>query len=200
MCQILALSVYGLSEVQRMVLDVILLVLLFASLLVGLFLATLGLPGPVIAGVVAAIYVALSSKPVFGWTAVIIFLIAGVAAEAFEFASTYWGAKAFGRSSRSTAWAAFIGGLVGGAFGTLGLPIAFLGTLVGSLAGTFLAALLVEAKNQPRKGAKAGLGALLGRIVAFIVKAWIILAFSLFIIWKLLFPHGMPDIFQASPL
>ncbi len=180
-----------------MVLDIILLVLVFASLVVGFFLSTFGLPGPIVAGIAAALYVAFSSNPVLSWTAVIIFLIAGAAAEVFESTSTYWGAKAFGRSSGSTAWAAFIGGIVGGVLGTLGIPIAFLGTFVGSLAGTFLAAFLVEAKNQPRKGAKAGLGALLGRIIGFVVKAWLILGFFLFIVWKLLFPQGMPDVLPA---
>jgi len=146
----------------------LLLLALFCAL--AAFSLILGLPGTF-----ALVGIAL----VYGWATGFVGVTGGViawlfglalAAEGFEFASTVL-ANGSQRPSRRVAVSALLGAVVGGLVGT---PFLFgVGSLIGALAGAFGgAALASTAEGQTAAGAMAaGVAAMRGRLLGFIVKA-----------------------------
>jgi hypothetical protein len=143
-------------------------ILLGVSILAGLLLIPLGLPGlwVMVAGVLA-----------FGWLtdfrSVGVWTIALVVGLAFagELLETWIGfrfAKAYG-GSRAAGWGALIGGVAGA---LVGVPIPLIGSVIGAFAGSFLGAALFEyaRQQQPDVAARAGWGAVLGRAAAAAAK------------------------------
>src|SRR6266550_322129 len=77
-------------------------------------------------------------------------------------------AKRYGGSTRS-GWGALLGGLVGA---VIGVPVAIVGSVIGAFLGSFLGAAVFELSYSRHAGvaARAGWGAVMGRIAAAAVK------------------------------
>jgi uncharacterized protein YqgC (DUF456 family) len=144
------------------------LVLLIALSLAGLAMIPLGLPGlwVMVAGILA-----------YGWLtgfhSVGVVMIAIVLGIAFlgEIIDNWLGfryAKRYGGSTRS-GWGALVGGLVGA---VVGVPVAVIGSVIGAFLGSFIGAALFEFTYSRHTGvaARAGWGAVMGRIAAAAVK------------------------------
>jgi len=144
------------------------LVLLIALSLAGLAMIPLGLPGlwVMVAGILA-----------YGWLtgfhSVGVAMIAIVLGIAFlgEIIDNWLGfryAKRYGGSTRS-GWGALVGGVVGA---IIGVPVAVIGSVIGAFLGSFIGAALFEYTYSRHTGvaARAGWGAVMGRIAAAAVK------------------------------
>jgi len=136
--------------------------------LVGLAMIPLGLPG---------LWVMVGGILVYGWLTgfrtVSVVMIAIVLAIAFlgEIIDNWLGfrfAKRYGGSTRS-GWGALLGGLVGA---VIGVPIAIIGSVIGAFLGSFIGAAVFELSYSRHAGvaARAGWGAVMGRIAAAAVK------------------------------
>jgi len=97
-----------------------------------------------------------------GWNFVLIATAITALVYVFEFLSGWWGAKRFGASWKG-ALGAFIGGIAGAVF--FSLP----GLILGPIAGAVLFELL-NFRTLPEAG-KAGLGTIVGGLLAFALKA-----------------------------
>jgi uncharacterized protein YqgC (DUF456 family) len=77
-------------------------------------------------------------------------------------------AKRYGGSTRS-GWGALIGGLVGA---VIGVPVAVIGSVIGAFVGSFIGAAVFEFTYSRHTGvaARAGWGAVMGRVAAAAVK------------------------------
>ena len=163
--------------------ETFLIIFLILFELVGIFLAVIGLPGPLFASVFCTVYVLLSADPVISPGHIIIFLGISIFSEVFDVVSSYIGAKKFGKASTLAGISSIIFGLLFAVIGTFAIPIPVVGTIIGALAGTFLGAFGVEALKDKRKGLKVAFGAMLARLFAMILKiafAVFILAFTIF--------------------
>jgi len=151
------------------VLHVFLLVLLHVVVLAGLFAVVLGLSGNFILLGLALLVAAVGKFQHFAvW---LWFLLLGLAVlgEIVESLLGVAAARGFG-ASRWGMIGAFVGGLLGAALGTAWIPV--LGSLIGAFAGAFAGAFLGEilGGQTTRKGARAGLGAFLGKVAATAFK------------------------------
>jgi uncharacterized protein len=118
------------------------------------------------------------------WVFLVVILIILLAAELIEFLSGMIGARKFG-ASKTAAWAAIGGTIIGGIVGIPPITLVTLGMdhLLAAVAGAYLAAWFVELlKKRPLKEASlAALGAALGRGTGLVAKigagilAWAIL-------------------------
>ena len=136
--------------------------------LVGLAMIPLGLPG---------LWVMVGGILAYGWLTgfrtVSVVMIAIILAIAFlgEIIDNWLGfrfAKRYGGSTRS-GWGALLGGLVGA---VIGVPVAIVGSVIGAFLGSFLGAAVFELSYSRHAGvaARAGWGAVMGRIAAAAVK------------------------------
>ncbi len=148
--------------------DALAIVILATTVLIGLSLIPLGLPG---------LWVMVGGILVYGWLtsfrSVSVALIAIVLALAFlgEIIESWIGfryAKRYGGSSRS-GWGALIGGLVGA---VIGVPVAVVGSVIGAFVGAFIGAALFEYTYSRHAGVatRAGWGAVVGRAAAAAAK------------------------------
>jgi uncharacterized protein len=144
------------------------IVLLIGLGLAGLAMIPLGLPG---------LWVMVGGILAYGWLtgfrSVGVVMIAIVLGIAFlgEIIDNWLGfrfAKRYGGSTRS-GWGALIGGLVGA---VIGVPVAIIGSVLGALLGSFIGAAVFELTYSRHAGvaARAGWGAVMGRIAAAAVK------------------------------
>ena len=135
---------------------------------VGLAMIPLGLPG---------LWVMVGGILAYGWLTefrtVSVVMIAIILALAFvgEIIDNWLGfrfAKRYGGSTRS-GWGALLGGLVGA---VIGVPVAIVGSVIGALLGSFIGAAVFELSYSRQAGvaARAGWGAVMGRIAAAAVK------------------------------
>ena len=127
----------------------------------------------------------------YGWwtdftrvSAVPIVIVVALAAlaEVAEFLLGGRYARKYG-GGRRAGYGAVLGGIVGA---VLGLPIPLLGSVFGALLGSFAGAMLLELTTGRGTGvaARAGWGALIGRVVATAMKAAVgvvIAVFTLFV-------------------
>lgn len=144
--------------------------LLAATLVGGLVLVPLGLPGLWIMLGAALVYWVVVPT---GGVGLVTFLIAAalvIVAEVLEFTIAGRYTKQYGGSRRAS-WGAIIGGIAGA---LVGVPVPVIGSLIGAFVGAFVGAYLGErtvhrdARNDPTKVAK---GALIGRAVAAAAKS-----------------------------
>ncbi len=144
-------------------------ILLCLTMLVGLVMTPLGLPGNWVIFGCAIIYGFATRWTKFQWPFLLLLLIAAAVGEIMEALSSAIGAKKFGASTGATV-AAIVGSIVGLSVGTGVLPI--VGTLVGALAGAFLGAFFYEyiRLRDSQQALRAGTGAFLGRTAAAVVK------------------------------
>jgi uncharacterized protein YqgC (DUF456 family) len=136
--------------------------------LAGLAMIPLGLPG---------LWVMVGGILAYGWLtgfrSIGVTTIASVLGIAFlgEVIDNWLGfryAKRYGGSTRS-GWGALLGGLVGA---VIGVPIAIIGSVSGAFLGSFIGAALFEYSYSRHTGvaARAGWGAVMGRVAAAAVK------------------------------
>ena len=144
------------------------IVILGVTALIGLALIPLGLPG---------LWVMVGGVLAYGWLTgfrtMSVATIAVVLAIAFlgEIIESWLGfrfAKRYGGSSRS-GWGALIGGLVGA---VIGVPVAIIGSVIGAFLGSFIGAALFEFSYSRHAGVatRAGWGAVVGRAAAAAAK------------------------------
>ena len=144
------------------------IVLLIALSVIGLALIPLGLPG---------LWIMVGGILAYGWLTgfrsvgvIMIAIVLGIAFFA-EIVDNWLGfrfAKRYGGSTRS-GWGALLGGLVGA---VIGVPIALIGSVIGAFVGSFIGAALFELSFSRHAGvaARAGWGAVMGRVAAAAVK------------------------------
>ena len=148
--------------------DLLAISILIATVVIGLCLIPLGLPG---------LWVMVGGILAYGWLtdfrSVGVAMIAIVLALAFlgEIIESWVGfryAKRYGGSSRS-GWGALIGGLVGA---VIGVPVAVIGSVIGAFLGSFIGAALFEYTYSRHVGVatRAGWGAVVGRAAAAALK------------------------------
>jgi len=146
--------------------EVLALVLLLVSSVIGLFLIPLGLPGlwVMLLGLIG--YGALTDFRTVGIGTMGIALALAFVGEVVESWVGFKYARKYG-GSRRAGWGAVIGGLVG-AFA--GIPIPVIGSIIGSFLGSFVGAAIFEFTRSPERAAGAGWGALIGRVIATALK------------------------------
>jgi uncharacterized protein YqgC (DUF456 family) len=165
-------------------LDIVLYVLLLLISLAAVALNVVSLPGNWV--ILAA---ALGLSIYHGgrnphWGVLLVILVVLVAAEVLELISGLIGTRKFG-GSKTAAWAAVGGAMIGGLVGVPPLTVPLLGIdhLVMAVVGAFAAAWIVELlkKKQMKEALLAALGAALGRGAGLAAKigaglmAWFIL-------------------------
>jgi uncharacterized protein YqgC (DUF456 family) len=144
------------------------IVILAVTALIGLALIPLGLPG---------LWIMVGGVLAYGWLTG--FRTVGVATIAIVLGIAFFGeiieswlgfrfAKRYGGSSRS-GWGALVGGLVGA---VIGVPIAIIGSVVGAFLGSFIGAALFEFSysRHAAVATRAGWGAVVGRAAAAAAK------------------------------
>ena len=134
-------------------------------LAIALLLVPLGLPGVWLMVAMLGGWALLGQV---GWLLVLAALALAAVAEALEWVLVARLNLRYG-GSRPAFWGAVVGGLVGV---LVGAPIPVVGPVVAGFLGTFAGAALVTfATTRDAAGAgRVGLGALLGRILAAVVK------------------------------
>ena len=142
---------------------------LCVSMLIGLAITPLGLPGNWIILACAVVYGFATHWAKFGWLFVVSLAVAAVVGEIIEALSAALGAKSYGASTGATI-AAVAGSIAGLIAGSGIAPI--IGTIIGAFAGAFLGAFLYEyvRLKDPHQSFRAGMGAFLGRTAAVIAK------------------------------
>lgn len=143
-------------------------VLFLVSVVAGLVLTPLGLPG---------LWVMVAGVLTYGWltdfctvSVGIIALVVGLAflGEVLEYWVGFRYTKKYG-GSKSAGWGALLGGIVGA---IVGVPVPVLGSVIGAFIGSFAGAVLFEwlgSRHGPT-AVRAGWGALVGRGVSAALK------------------------------
>jgi uncharacterized protein len=142
--------------------------LLIVMGVVGLAMIPLGLPGlwVMVLGIIG--YGWLTGFHSVGIVTIASVLLLALLGEILDNWLGFRFARRYGGSPRS-GWGALVGGLVG-AF--IGVPIAIIGGVIGAVIGSFVGAALFELTYSRHAGtaARAGWGAVLGRVAAAAVK------------------------------
>jgi len=145
-------------------------ILLYLFLLGGLLSIVFALPGTAIIAGVAFIYALLTHFDKLGLNPLLLIAFIAVVAELLEFLAGAAGASKFGASR----WG-MLGAVVGAITGAILMaPLFFgLGALLGAIAGAFTGSFLLEylsGKNLT-EALQAGVGSLLGRVAAIVIKS-----------------------------
>jgi len=150
-------------------LHMIAMTLLFLTLLLGLALVPLGLPGLwVMLGATLVYWIVVPAGSIGGITFGVLAALV-VVAEVLEFTISGRYARKYG-GSRRAGWGAIVGGIVGA---VIGVPLPIIGSMVGAFAGAFAGALVAEltvARETRGEPIRVATGALIGRVVAAATK------------------------------
>ena len=140
-------------------------VLALVAMVFCLFLIPLGLPG---LWIMLAILAVGALSGALGWGLVILLALVAAFAELLEFIAVKRMSARYG-GTRKAFWGALAGGLIGA---VVGAPVPIIGSLVAGLVGTFAGAAFVTWLDVKDLGpaARVGVGALLGRSIAAVVK------------------------------
>ncbi len=142
--------------------------LFVVSVLAGLVMTPLGLPG---------LWVIVAGLLTYGWltdfrsvSVGVIALVVGLAflGEVLEYWVGFRYTKLYG-GSKSAGWGALLGGIAGA---IVGVPVPVLGSVIGAFLGSFAGAVLFEwlrTRHAPA-AVRAGWGALVGRAVSAAAK------------------------------
>ncbi len=144
--------------------------LLAITLLIGLFLVPVGLPGLwIMLGAALLYWVLIPAGGIGIWTFAGVSLLV-VLAEVLEYTIAGRYTRRSGGSRRAS-WGAIIGGLVGA---VVGVPIPVVGSVFGAFIGAFVGAFVGEMtvhRDVRSNPTKVATGALIGRAVAAAVKS-----------------------------
>ncbi|MDT8389184.1 MAG: DUF456 domain-containing protein [Lentisphaeria bacterium] len=146
-------------------------VFFYLTMLLGVVLVPLGLPGEFLIVIAAGVFIAAAGSGVISWWTFLGLLLLGVLAETIEFFAGLLGAKVKG-----SLWSG-VGAIIGGVAGAvLGAPFGLIiGSLAGVFVGTFLGAYLVElhiSKQSDQAMTVAG-AAVAARLIGVAVKVTI---------------------------
>ena len=159
----------------------------FILMTAGVLVSILGIPGNFIEAVIALIYLLFGKENTIELRHFILILCLSISGEVVEQLMGILGAKKFGASKKGML-GAFLGAIIGGIAGSAILPV--IGTVIGVFLGCFLLTFIFEyliEKKDPDSSIAAGVGALLGKVVAvsykyaagfviliiFIIRFWI---------------------------
>jgi uncharacterized protein YqgC (DUF456 family) len=143
--------------------------LLFFVCLGALSSLLFGFPGTFIIVAAALVYAWATGFVAVTWSTLAWLIGLALVGEAIELVAAAGGAGE--RPSRRVAVAAILGGFIGG---IVGLPILFgIGALLGALAGAFVGAAMAAASegDSVDTSFRAGVRALRGRLLGFVLKA-----------------------------
>lgn len=138
-------------------------------MLIGFFSILLGLPGTLVILFDALVYALVTGFDKIGIGTLLVLVAISAVAESLEFLFGITWARRYGTSKRGVA-ASIVGGIVGAILLTpvfLGLG-ALIGSFIGALAGAFAVEVLEQRKLKP--AARAGFGALAGRLAGLLAK------------------------------
>jgi hypothetical protein len=144
-------------------------------LLIGFFSILLGLPGTLVILFDVLAYALVTGFDKIGFWILLALVVIAAVAESLEFLLGVAWARRYGTSKRGVV-ASLIGGILGAILLTpafLGLG-ALLGSFLGALLGAFVAEVLDQRKLKP--AARAGFGALMGRLAGLFAKGLCALA------------------------
>ena len=160
--------------------------------LVGVVIATLGLPGLWLMVIAAGIYAIVTGGTALFWPGLITLVVLGLIAEGLEFL-----AGAAGSQRAGGGWRGVVGAIVGGIVGAIvGVPIPIIGPLVGAVLGAGIGATLLEfaGHNDAPLATQIGWGAAKGRMWGIAIKLFIGL-----VMLGVLAIAGFPVTGQAPP-
>lgn len=156
--------------------EITLIVLAFLLALLGcVFVFLPGLPGPLVAWCGPLVYFVFTKEnpenalPSIGTGTLIASGVLAGATLAFDFISSWWGAKKYGAT-----WRGGLGAFVGAIIGPIifspvgGIPGLLLGFIIGPIAGAVAGELL--GGNTLKQSSRAGWGTLIGALAATVVK------------------------------
>jgi len=159
---------------------------LILTLLIGLILIILGIPGTFLIWAAAFVY-GLATK-FYDMNAAILLILLGIAllGELIEFVSGLYGARRFGASRLGMIFA-LLGGMTGGILGTIVCPLAgtIVGVLFGAFAGAFAGERLLRKKLMP--SLRAGFGAFIGRMSGTFMKLLLGMVMAAIILTRVFF-------------
>jgi uncharacterized protein YqgC (DUF456 family) len=150
-------------------LTVVLNILFLLGLLGAVFTTFFGLPGNFLALGAVIAYSAGTGWQVMGWKFLIVVGALVLVGELLEFLLGTFTSVRYG-GSRWSAVGSFVGGVVGAIAGTGVIPL--VGTVIGAFIGAFALAFLFEYvhRNRQADAARAGFGALVGKIFGLSTK------------------------------
>lgn len=160
-------------------------ILFFLLALAGVLTTLVGIGGQFVPAVLALGYRYWAADPRFPtwvpWTLLFLALLA----EGVEAIAGIWGARRYGAGRHGMLGAA-LGGLAGAALGGILLPPlgAIPGVFVGSFAGTAFAEFTFAGKSE-QDSVRAGIGAVLGKVVAIAFKWSTGLVMLVLFAWRL---------------
>ena len=176
--------------------DWLLYIALAGTLVVGLFLNILGLPGLWLMVAAHAGYAWATGWQFAYWQSLLALLLLALAAEVAEFAAGAAGSKSAGGTIRSML-GAIAGGVAGGIVGQIVIPIPIVGAVAGACLGSFAGAAALESTFVKRdvettamhwdRARRVGWGAFKGRLAGILLKTGfglIMLVVSLWTAWN----------------
>ena len=138
-------------------------------MLIGFFAILLGLPGTLVILFDVLVYALVTGFDRIGLGTLLALVAISALAESLEFLFGITWARRYGTSTRGIA-ASIVGGIIGAVVLTplfLGLG-ALIGSFLGALAGAFAVEILSQRELKP--AARAGFGALMGRLAGLFAK------------------------------
>ena len=138
-------------------------------MLIGFFSILLGLPGTLVILFDVLVYALVTGFDKIGLGTLLALVAISALAESLEFLFGITWARRYGTSKRGIA-ASIVGGIIGAALLTpafLGLG-ALIGSFLGALSGAFAVEILSQRELKP--AARAGFGALMGRLAGLFAK------------------------------
>ena len=153
--------------------------------IVALVLAVVGLPGTLLIVAEGAVYGFATGFKAFSPWFVLALLAVSLFAETAENLIGIYCAKRCGSSPRGIV-ASVVGAIIGGIVGAAGASI--FGALIGALLGSFLGAYLIEYHRlgEHSRAAKAGGGAIAGRLAGMALKLMIGVFMGAALLWRVL--------------
>ena len=147
------------------------------SLLAGVVMAAVTLPGSILVLASAIVFSACTHWQRPGWQVLIVLAVLATIAELLDNVLTIYGVRKYGGSRRSAVLGG-VGALIGAIVGGMVIPIPIVGSLVGALAGGFATAWWLEEKAGKERGeaVRAGWGSVMGRAMGATAKVILTIA------------------------
>lgn len=144
-------------------------VVFILSLIIGIFVNFIGLPGNAVISFNSIVYAFIRDFEGISWKFLALVIGLALIVEFLEYLTIAFASQKMG-ASRKAVWGAIIGGMIGALSGFFVTPV--LGSFVGSVIGVFSGAVLLEfiSRKNYKFAFQAGLGAFLGKIGGLTIK------------------------------